>query len=856
MISATAPVLVAKGLDTAVTLPSGAVMRNLQADSASKKFERSCLRCFRLAEGEGASLPPACVARARSRLKNQERGKYDFHVSDYDFRSLSPIDFEVFVRDLINAHLGLEMVTFAIGPDGGIDLRDSKTGPLPVIAQCKHRPDASKAALKSAAAKEVEKLLGTKMGTYLFVVSASVSPEAEEEILEELGSLDASDIQLWHRGKLNQALYQNQRVEETHFKLWLSSSTALDRIVNGAEWKRSAELVRRVIERARLYVNTPAYAEALGILDDTNALIVTGAPGVGKSTLAEMLLLAHWHKGWRVANITSDVDEAWRQMRDDDEPIIFFYDDFLGQASTAELHRKEGSGIIGLLATVRRNSGRFRLILTSRQQLFGAATNGGDDRLRAMADDASKLSVDLSAIGRQVRAEMLFNHIYFGFEDQEARSQLAVDTRYREVVDHKAFNPRILESVTLLKKHESVDHFYDALFDALDNPDLIWAGSFDQLPRVAVDILLQLASTPSDKVEIQQLRRAISVEDERQWVPALKTLDATWIHLHPASGEVKSAALYDASRRDFLLRRIEEPQYLQALLGKVGNCGQIGYLLRLAGLSTDRLSTTGHESRSVLRNNLREHLPELDQVIASTAEKQLADALRQESVRAAEQQLQDALARSSGSARYWHLESLTERLDALIDIAALVFDCFIKLPLTSDLLKLHLEALQESLTGKVIPSAPQFFRLSSYLATESAEDWALDAIPDLLQIAFENVNQASELLAYEGVPQWFREGPYKETAARLLEDAIEREEEAIGQQTHDVDLMQSMLDELYSVAYQLDVPVNLDFMQEQIDELREGVTPHEGSNPWRTYGTTEGTKGTNEDLHQLFLKLS
>jgi hypothetical protein len=779
-----------------------------------------------------------------------------FFVSDYDFRSLSPIDFEVFVRDLVNVHLGLEMVTFAIGPDGGIDLRDSKAGALPAIAQCKHRPDASKAVLKSAAAKEVEKLRGTKMKQYLFVVSAPLSPDAETALLEELAGLDTNDIQVWHRGKINEALTKNPRVEETHFKLWLSSSTALDRMVNGPEWKRSEELVRRVIERARLYVHTPAYADALEILEETDSLIATGPPGVGKSTLAEMLLLTHWHKGWRVANITSDVEEAWRQMRNDDEKTIFFYDDFLGQASTAELHRKEGSGIVGLLSTVRRSRGRFRLILTSREQLFGAATNGGDDRLRDMADDTSKISIDLSAIGRQSRAEMLFNHLYFGFEDQETRSQLAVDTRYRKVVDHKAFNPRILESVTILKKHESVDQFYETMFEALANPDLIWAGSFHQLPRVAVDILLQLASNPVEKVEMQQLRRVISVEDERQWVPALKTLDATWIHLYPASGEVKTATLYDASRRDFLLRRIEEPPYLQALLGKVGNCGQIGYLLRLSGLLTDRLSDVANEPRSILRTNLRQHLPELDQLVVSTAEKQLADAFLQESVRATEQQLQQAQTRSSGGARHWILETLTERLDALIDIAALVFESPIDLPRTKELLRHHMETLKESLAGSVIPDAPQFFRLSSYLATEDAPEWALNAVPDLLDIAFENVNQASELLAYEGVPEWFRKGSYKETADRLLEEAIAREEDAISQQTHDIDLMQSMFDELYSVAYQLGISVDLDSMQERIDELKEGATQHDGSGRWRSYGATERTEGTNEDLHQLFLKLA
>jgi hypothetical protein len=59
-------------------------------------------------------------------------------------------------------------------------------------------PGASKAALKSAAAKEVEKLQGVKMSQYLFVVSASVSPEAEQEILNELAVLDSTDNQVWH----------------------------------------------------------------------------------------------------------------------------------------------------------------------------------------------------------------------------------------------------------------------------------------------------------------------------------------------------------------------------------------------------------------------------------------------------------------------------------------------------------------------------------------------------------------------------------------------------------------------------------------------------------------------------------
>jgi len=41
----------------------------------------------------------------------------------YDFRTLSPIDFELLVRDLLQAELGITMESFGPGKDGGIDFR-------------------------------------------------------------------------------------------------------------------------------------------------------------------------------------------------------------------------------------------------------------------------------------------------------------------------------------------------------------------------------------------------------------------------------------------------------------------------------------------------------------------------------------------------------------------------------------------------------------------------------------------------------------------------------------------------------------------------------------------------------------
>jgi hypothetical protein len=58
-------------------------------------------------------------------------------VPEYDFHTLSPIDFEQLVRDLLNAKLGIELKAFGHGPDGGVDLRSLANGKKTVV-QCKH----------------------------------------------------------------------------------------------------------------------------------------------------------------------------------------------------------------------------------------------------------------------------------------------------------------------------------------------------------------------------------------------------------------------------------------------------------------------------------------------------------------------------------------------------------------------------------------------------------------------------------------------------------------------------------------------------------------------------------------------
>ena len=67
-------------------------------------------------------------------------------MANYDFRSLSPHDFELLCRDLLQRPLGVMLESFTAGRDSGIDFR-SRGGASMLVAQVKHYADSGYDAL-------------------------------------------------------------------------------------------------------------------------------------------------------------------------------------------------------------------------------------------------------------------------------------------------------------------------------------------------------------------------------------------------------------------------------------------------------------------------------------------------------------------------------------------------------------------------------------------------------------------------------------------------------------------------------------------------------------------------------------
>jgi len=100
-------------------------------------------------------------------------------MADYDLLSLSPLEFETLIRDLLQTHLKLFLESFGAGRDQGIDLRYAENNGL--VVQCKRYSNFDD--LFANLKKEILKLRILKPSRYLIATSVSMSPERKRRYL-------------------------------------------------------------------------------------------------------------------------------------------------------------------------------------------------------------------------------------------------------------------------------------------------------------------------------------------------------------------------------------------------------------------------------------------------------------------------------------------------------------------------------------------------------------------------------------------------------------------------------------------------------------------------------------------------
>lgn len=251
-------------------------------------------------------------------------------MAEYDFRTLSPTDFEHLSRDVLNAALGLRLRSYPEGRDQGIDLREVTPDGHTTIVQCKHYARTATAGFMKAVKGEVAKPARRMADRYIFVTSHALTAARETEVARILG-VPVADV--WGPDALNAALAAHPDIERRHFKLWLSSVTALIAILRAGLWQRSDALLMEVAESAKYWVETSALSGLAELLEREGVCVVTGMPGIGKTMLADMTALTAARAGWQVVQPVGGTTDAWATWRPETRQL-FYLDDFIGGRSS------------------------------------------------------------------------------------------------------------------------------------------------------------------------------------------------------------------------------------------------------------------------------------------------------------------------------------------------------------------------------------------------------------------------------------------------------------------------------------------------------------------------------------------
>ncbi len=484
-------------------------------------------------------------------------------MPDYDFKALSPIDFEFLVRDLLQTELNITLESFKSGRDQGIDLRFSPTTDNHLIVQCKHYSESKFSNLLSNLKSEVKKVKKLHPQRYILAISLGLTPGQKDELIELFHPFITKSSDIYGKNDLNGLLVKFPQIEKSTLKLWMSNIRVLEEILHSSVKNVSRDELEKIRKDTKYYVQNESFFEALKILDKYNVCIIAGIPGIGKTILAEMLLLHYINQKYEVIKISSDISEA-SAVDHGIEKKIFYYDDFLGQTSLSEkLNKNEDQKLLNFIEKTR-ESKISKFILTTREYILNQARMTYEKLSRAKFNTEMCI-VDLSKYTRMNRAKILFNHIYFSDLPMSYKTEILKEKNYLKIIDHENYSPRIVDLMTEYSrvKDDLPLKYFKNFIENLNHPLEIWRHAFEeQLSQASKNLLLVMVTVP-DEIFLKDLKAAFEKFHFKQakeflykilpvdFMRALKELEGNFI-LIKKGGAQSIIHFHNPSIRDFL----------------------------------------------------------------------------------------------------------------------------------------------------------------------------------------------------------------------------------------------------------------------------------------------------------------
>jgi hypothetical protein len=394
---------------------------------------------------------------------------------------------------------------------------------------------------------ELAKIKALSPNRYILATSVPLTPAAKERLLETLYPYIRSPGDIYGLQEIESLLQSHPEIVRRHLRLWLNSAAVLQSLLNKKILTRSLDLTEDARQAMLVYVPNQSYYRASEMLESKHLCIISGLPGIGKTTLAQVLSVTYVNSGYEVFEISEDADEI-NAVWDDRTAQLFYYDDFLGQTTLNDkLHKNEDSRLLRLLRRVNYSPNK-RMILTTREYILEQARQRYE---RINSEDFSPLTTVLS-LGDYtdvIRAEILYNHVYFSELAEDDKALFAEPAIYKRIITNSKFNPRLIDHSirASIARGDRSDAVTQEIFDNLANPKRIWEHIvLHQLDSLSVQILVVLFCFRQHVLlsELALAVKAYLAQDEsqlsdREFRKSLKVLDGTMVRIAPESTNLK-----------------------------------------------------------------------------------------------------------------------------------------------------------------------------------------------------------------------------------------------------------------------------------------------------------------------------
>nr|WP_321453147.1 restriction endonuclease [uncultured Carboxylicivirga sp.] len=494
-------------------------------------------------------------------------------MNNYDLLTLSPNEFENLIRDLLQKKLGVFIESFTTGRDGGIDLRCAKDSSKKIIIQAKRYKNLN--SLLGNLKKEVKKVNDLKPDRYIVATTVGLTPNNKSEMLKLFSPYIQNTEDILGNDDIQNLISLYKDIELKYYKLWLSSSNILEKVIHSKIYNQSAFELEEIREQVRLYVQNNSFDKGLKILKEHKYVIISGIPGIGKTTLARVLTLYLLSNGFDEFVYLNDSINDGYQYYQEGKKQIFFFDDFLGKNFfESKQHPNEDNKLIKFIGKIKKSSDKV-LILATREYILNQAKLSFE-AFKINNIEIAKCILDLDSYTKVIKAQILYNHLFFADVPQSHLEDLVAPEKHLKIVNHPNYNPRVIETFINRKIWESCEptEFSNAIKSYFDNPESVWLYAFENSLNKFSQYTLLVLLTMGTPVKIEHLEEAIisflKVNQYKFQIPfdsilftrALKELENTFIKTQKDSYNTIVVEYQNPSIQDFLVNYLRDKKDL------------------------------------------------------------------------------------------------------------------------------------------------------------------------------------------------------------------------------------------------------------------------------------------------------